>query len=59
MNANQPPFGGPPNAGYPAQPHGVEPTPGAAVNQLTGIRLDPVSQQANLKTHLCRLVPMP
>ena len=29
--------------------------PGASVNHLTGIRLDPVSQQANLKTHLCRV----
>jgi len=29
--------------------------PGASVNHLTGIRLDPISQQANLKTHLCRV----
>ncbi len=29
--------------------------PGSSVNHLTGIRLDPVSQQANLKTHLCRV----
>ncbi|MDH3218063.1 MAG: molybdopterin-dependent oxidoreductase [Gammaproteobacteria bacterium] len=29
--------------------------PGSSVNHLTGIRLDPVSQQANLKTHLCRI----
>ncbi|HKJ52885.1 MAG TPA: molybdopterin-dependent oxidoreductase [Gammaproteobacteria bacterium] len=29
--------------------------PGSSVNHLTGIRLDPISQQANLKTHLCRV----
>ncbi len=29
--------------------------PAASVNHLTGTRLDPVSQQANLKTHLCRV----
>jgi len=29
--------------------------PGAGVNHLTGTRLDPVSRQANLKTHLCRV----
>jgi anaerobic selenocysteine-containing dehydrogenase len=29
--------------------------PGASVNHLTGVRLDPISQQANLKTHLCRV----
>jgi len=29
--------------------------PGYGVNHLTGIALDPVSQQANLKTHLCRI----
>ena len=29
--------------------------PGSTVNHLTGISLDPVSQQANLKTHLCRV----
>ncbi len=29
--------------------------PASSVNHLTGIRLDPVSQQANLKTHLCRV----
>jgi anaerobic selenocysteine-containing dehydrogenase len=29
--------------------------PGSTVNHLTGIALDPVSQQANLKTHLCRI----
>jgi anaerobic selenocysteine-containing dehydrogenase/Fe-S-cluster-containing dehydrogenase component len=30
--------------------------PGSSVNHLTGIHLDPISQQANLKTHLCRVV---
>jgi anaerobic selenocysteine-containing dehydrogenase/Fe-S-cluster-containing dehydrogenase component len=30
--------------------------PASSVNHLTGIRLDPISQQANLKTHLCRVV---
>lgn len=29
--------------------------PASSVNHLTGIKLDPVSQQANLKTHLCRV----
>ncbi len=29
--------------------------PGSTVNHLTGIALDPISQQANLKTHLCRI----
>jgi anaerobic selenocysteine-containing dehydrogenase len=29
--------------------------PAASVNHLTGSKLDPVSQQANLKTHLCRV----
>ena len=29
--------------------------PASTVNHLTGISLDPVSQQANLKTHLCRV----
>lgn len=29
--------------------------PSSSVNHLTGIRLDPISQQANLKTHLCRI----
>jgi anaerobic selenocysteine-containing dehydrogenase len=29
--------------------------PSSSVNHLTGVRLDPVSQQANLKTHLCRV----
>ncbi|MCP3689363.1 MAG: oxidoreductase, partial [Gammaproteobacteria bacterium] len=29
--------------------------PASSVNHLTGIALDPVSQQANLKTHLCRV----
>ena len=29
--------------------------PASSVNHLTAIRLDPVSQQANLKTHLCRV----
>ncbi|MFT5219647.1 MAG: anaerobic selenocysteine-containing dehydrogenase/Fe-S-cluster-containing dehydrogenase component [Planctomycetota bacterium] len=29
--------------------------PATGVNHLTGIKLDPVSQQANLKTHLCRV----
>jgi anaerobic selenocysteine-containing dehydrogenase len=29
--------------------------PASSVNHLTGIRLDPISQQANLKTHLCRV----
>ena len=29
--------------------------PGSSVNHLTAIRLDPISQQANLKTHLCRV----
>ncbi|MBT8434752.1 MAG: molybdopterin-dependent oxidoreductase [Gammaproteobacteria bacterium] len=29
--------------------------PSSSVNHLTGIRLDPISQQANLKTHLCRV----
>ncbi len=28
---------------------------GPSVNHLTGIRLDPISQQANLKTHLCQV----
>ena len=27
--------------------------PASSVNHLTGIKLDPISQQANLKTHLC------
>jgi len=31
--------------------------PASGVNHLTGIALDPVSQQANLKTHLCRITP--
>ena len=30
--------------------------PASSVNHLTGIKLDPVSQQANLKTHLCRVM---
>jgi anaerobic selenocysteine-containing dehydrogenase/Fe-S-cluster-containing dehydrogenase component len=30
--------------------------PGSSVNHLTGVRLDPISQQANLKTHLCRVL---
>ena len=29
--------------------------PGASVNHLTGIALDPISQQANLKVHLCKV----
>ena len=29
--------------------------PASSVNHLTGIQLDPISQQANLKTHLCRI----
>jgi anaerobic selenocysteine-containing dehydrogenase/Fe-S-cluster-containing hydrogenase component 2 len=29
--------------------------PSSSVNHLTSIRLDPISQQANLKTHLCRV----
>ncbi len=29
--------------------------PNSSVNHLTSIRLDPISQQANLKTHLCRV----
>jgi anaerobic selenocysteine-containing dehydrogenase/Fe-S-cluster-containing hydrogenase component 2 len=29
--------------------------PASSVNHLTGIRLDPISQQANLKTGLCRI----
>ena len=29
--------------------------PASGVNHLTGVALDPVSQQANLKTHLCRV----
>ncbi|MEH6446785.1 MAG: molybdopterin-dependent oxidoreductase [Oceanospirillaceae bacterium] len=29
--------------------------PATSVNYLTGIKLDPISQQANLKTHLCRV----
>jgi anaerobic selenocysteine-containing dehydrogenase/Fe-S-cluster-containing dehydrogenase component len=29
--------------------------PAASVNHLTGSTLDPISQQANLKTHLCRV----
>ncbi len=29
--------------------------PASSVNHLTGTALDPVSQQANLKTHLCRV----
>lgn len=29
--------------------------PAASVNHLTGIALDPVSQQANLKVHLCKV----
>ena len=29
--------------------------PAASVNHLTGIRLDPISQQANLKTGLCKI----
>jgi anaerobic selenocysteine-containing dehydrogenase len=29
--------------------------PSSSINHLTGIRLDPISQQANLKTHLCRV----
>ena len=30
--------------------------PASSVNHLTGISLDPISQQANLKTHLCRVL---
>ena len=30
--------------------------PSSSVNHLTGNRLDPISQQANLKTHLCRVI---
>ena len=33
--------------------------PASSVNHLTGIRLDPISQQANLKTHLCRVTKAP
>jgi anaerobic selenocysteine-containing dehydrogenase/Fe-S-cluster-containing dehydrogenase component len=29
--------------------------PSSSVNHLTSTRLDPISQQANLKTHLCRV----
>ena len=29
--------------------------PATGVNHLTGARLDPISQQANLKSHLCRV----
>ena len=29
--------------------------PASSINDLTGIALDPISQQANLKTHLCRI----
>jgi anaerobic selenocysteine-containing dehydrogenase len=29
--------------------------PASSINHLTGNRLDPISQQANLKTHLCRV----
>ena len=29
--------------------------PSSSVNHLTSVRLDPISQQANLKTHLCRV----
>ena len=29
--------------------------PAASVNHLTGARLDPISQQANLKSNLCRV----
>ena len=29
--------------------------PATSVNHLTAIKLDPISQQANLKTHLCRV----
>jgi len=29
--------------------------PAPGINHLTGTRLDPISQQANLKTHLCRV----
>ena len=30
--------------------------PAKPANMLTGVRLDPVSEQANLKSHLCRVV---
>ena len=33
--------------------------PANSVNHLTGIKLDPISQQANLKTHLCRVTKVP
>jgi len=33
--------------------------PASSVNHLTSISLDPISQQANLKTHLCRVTPAP
>ena len=33
--------------------------PASSVNHLTGIKLDPVSQQANLKSHLCRVKRVP
>ena len=29
--------------------------PASSVNHLTAISLDPVSQQANLKSHLCKI----
>ena len=29
--------------------------PSSSVNHLTGMKLDPISQQANLKTHLCKV----
>jgi anaerobic selenocysteine-containing dehydrogenase/Fe-S-cluster-containing hydrogenase component 2 len=32
--------------------------PAESVNKLTGVTLDPVSQQANLKSHLCRVTPI-
>ncbi len=32
--------------------------PGASVNQLTTVALDPLSQQANLKVHLCRVTKL-
>lgn len=31
--------------------------PAKSVNFLTGMKLDPISQQANLKSHLCRVSP--
>ena len=33
--------------------------PSSSVNHLTAARLDPVSQQANLKTNLCRVAKVP